>query len=161
MKEHDRPGLRSAFSIERIVEARRQCGKEISYYISSCDSSANRLMELAREHWKIESMHWVLDVTFSEDSCRFLCENAHKSMNALRKFSLAVHKNFLAASHKKTSLKVSMLFWTLMSYFPSYGFYETGVVQIQCGIYSSMSCVLNYLCHSFWMTSFCFLVAAG
>ncbi len=109
LKEHNWPGLRSVFSIERRVEVRGHCSKEISYYISSCDLSAKRLMELAREHWKIESMHWVLDVTFSEDSCRFLSENAHKSMNALRKFSLAVHKNFLAASHKKTSLKASML----------------------------------------------------
>ncbi len=109
LKEHNWPGLRSVFSIERIVEVRGHCSKEISYYISSCDSSANRLMELAREHWKIESMHWILDVTFSEDSCRFLSENAHQSMNALRKFSLAVHKNFLAASHKKSSLKASML----------------------------------------------------
>ncbi len=66
-------------------------------------------MALAREHWKIESLHWTLDVTFSEDSCRFLSENAHKTMNALRKFALAVHKNFLAASHKKSSLKASML----------------------------------------------------
>jgi len=28
-------------------------------------------MELAREQWKIESMHWLLDGTFSEDTCRF------------------------------------------------------------------------------------------
>ena len=66
-------------------------------------------MELAREHWKIESMHWILDVTFSEDDCRFLSENTHKSMNALRKFALAVHKIFLAAHHKNSSIKASML----------------------------------------------------
>ena len=66
-------------------------------------------MEFAREHWKIESFHWLLDVTFSEDSCRFLSENAHITMNSLRKFALAVHKNFLAANSKKASLKASML----------------------------------------------------
>jgi len=92
-----------------MVEVRGHCSKKISYYITSCDFSANRLMELAREHWRIESMHWVLNVTFSENSCLFNSENAHKSMNALRKFSLAVHKNFLAASHKKSFLKASML----------------------------------------------------
>lgn len=32
-------------------------------------------MMIAREHWKIESMHWMLDVTFSEDDCRFFDEN--------------------------------------------------------------------------------------
>ena len=62
-----------------------------------------------REHWKIESMHWLLDVTFSEDESRFLSENAHTTMNALRKFALTVHKNYLAASGKKRSLKANML----------------------------------------------------
>jgi len=109
LMEHHWPGLRTVFSIERLVEVRGHCSKEISYYISSCDLPAKRLMELAREHWKIESMHWLLDVTFSEDTCRFLSENAHRSMNALRKFSLAVHKNFLAAFNIKSSLKASML----------------------------------------------------
>lgn len=66
-------------------------------------------MELAREHWKIESMHWLLDVTFSEDDSRFLCENANRTMNTLRKFALAVHKNFLAANHVKSSIKAHMI----------------------------------------------------
>lgn len=66
-------------------------------------------MEFAREHWKIESMHWMLDVTFSEDSCLFLSENAHKTLNSLCKFALAVHKQFLSARHIKSSLKSSML----------------------------------------------------
>ena len=109
LKEHKWPGLQSVFSIERIVETRGHSSRETSYYISNRDASARQLMELAREHWKIESMHWLLDVTFSEDDCRFLSENAHKTMNALRKFALAVHKNFLAAHRKKSSIKASML----------------------------------------------------
>ena len=109
LKEHEWPGLQAAFSIERIVEIRGHHSRETSYYISSRNASAKQLMELAREHWKIESMHWILDVTFSEDDCRFLSENAHKTLNALRKFALAVHKNFLAAHHKKSSIRASML----------------------------------------------------
>lgn len=109
LKEHQWPGLQSVFSIERIVETRGHLSQETSYYISSRDTSAKQLLELAREHWKIESMHWLLDVTFSEDNCRFLSENAHKSMNALRKFALAVHRNFLDAHHKKSSIKANML----------------------------------------------------
>ena len=109
LKEHKWPGLQSVFSIERIMETRGHLSQETSYYISSRDTSAKQLLALAREHWKIESMHWILDVTFSEDDCHFLSENAHKSMNALRKFALAVHKNFLADHHKKASIKASML----------------------------------------------------
>lgn len=109
LKEHKWPGLQSVFSIERIVEVRGHHSRETSYYISSCDHSPKQLMALAREHWKIESMHWLLDVTFSEDDCRFLSENAHETMNALRKFALAVHKNFLTVHHKRSSVKAHML----------------------------------------------------
>ena len=80
LKEHKWPGLQSVFSIERIVETRGRHSRETSYYISSRDVCAKQLMVLAREHWKIESMHWLLDVTFSEDDCRFLSDNAHKTM---------------------------------------------------------------------------------
>ena len=66
-------------------------------------------MQIAREHWKVESLHWMLDVTFSEDHCRFLHENAQKSLNAMRKCALAVHKNFLHDTHKNSSVKSSML----------------------------------------------------
>ena len=109
LKEHKWPGLRSVFSIERSVEARGYSSHETSYYISSLDVCAEKLMKIAREHWKIESMHWLLDVTFSEDDSRLLCENANRTMNALRKFALAVHKNFLAAHHLKSSIKAHML----------------------------------------------------
>lgn len=93
----------------RVVETRGHHSRETSYYISSRSVCPQQLMELAREHWKIESMHWILDVTFSEDDCPFLTENAHRSMNALRKVALAVHKNFLAAHHKSSSVKARML----------------------------------------------------
>ena len=71
LKEHNCPGLQSIFSIERSIEVRGHFSRETSYYISSRDACAEQLMELAREHWKIESMHWILDVTFSEDACPF------------------------------------------------------------------------------------------
>lgn len=102
-------GLKSIFSIERIVDVRGQINTETSYYISSLDASPKRLMEIAREHWKIESMHWLLDVTFSEDQCQLLEENAHKTLNSLRKYALAVHKQFLVRSGKKASIKANML----------------------------------------------------
>lgn len=111
------------------MDARGSHSQETSYYISSRDACAKQLMNLAREHWKIESMHWILGVAFSEDDCRFLSENAHKSMNSLRKFALAVHKNFLAAHHKKSSIKASMLSALLdsNSLLDLLHFYETGV----------------------------------
>lgn len=106
---HKWPGLGSVFAVERIVDARGMLSKETGYYISSSDASARELLGAVREHWKIESMHWLLDVTFSEDESCFLSENAHTTMNALRKFALTAHKNALAAMGKKRSLKANML----------------------------------------------------
>ncbi len=101
MKEHKWPGLRSVFSIERSMEIRGHFSGQTNYFISSRDVSARQLMGLAREHGKIESMHWLLNVIFSEDDCRFLSENTNRTISALRKSALAVHKNFIASHHKK------------------------------------------------------------
>lgn len=106
---HNWPGLKSVFAMERIVDERGRTSQEISYYISSLDESAETLMGIAREYWKIESLHWMLDVTFSEDNRHFQSENAHKTLNIMRKYALAVHKRFLAISKKKTPIKSSML----------------------------------------------------
>ena len=60
-------GLKTVFSVKRIVSTANKTTEEISYYISSQDVSAKELLFLSREHWKIESMHWMLDVVLSED----------------------------------------------------------------------------------------------
>ena len=108
-ERHDWPGLRAIFSIERIITTGGKTTSEISYYITSADRSAEDLLAIAREHWSVESMHWSLDVVFSEDSSRFDSENAHLCLNALRKYALAVHKNYLASKSKKCSVKRHLL----------------------------------------------------
>lgn len=108
-ERHNWPGLQSVFAIERIVEHKGKTSHEVSYYISSVDESAATLMGYAREHWKIESMHWMLDVDFKEDDRIFSSENAHKTLNIMRKYALAVHKHYLATTSKRASLKSSML----------------------------------------------------
>ena len=85
------------------------CAGDTSYYIFSSDASTRELLVAIREPWKIESLHWLLDITFSENESHFLSENAHATMNVLRKSALTVHKNYLAASGKKRSLKANML----------------------------------------------------
>lgn len=61
------------------------------------------------EHWKIESLHWLLDVVFSEDDSLLANENAHLTLNVMRKFALMKHKRFLSDKKKKPSLKGNML----------------------------------------------------
>lgn len=102
-------GLRTAFSVTRITTAGKKTTEETSYYISSQDVTAKELLFLAREHWKIESMHWMLDVVLSEDKCRFWNENAHITLNILRKYALLLQKQFISSLSKKVSVKKNML----------------------------------------------------
>jgi len=65
-------GLKAVFAVRRIVTSRGKTTDETSYYITSIGTSPEELLRIVREHWKIESLHWLLDVTFSEDECRIL-----------------------------------------------------------------------------------------
>lgn len=104
-ERHDWPGLKAVFSVERTNSTTRKTTTETSYYIASTDASAKRLLCIAREHWNIESMHWLLDVVFSEDTSRFLSENAHLWLNVFRKYALAVQKKYVSSLPKKPSAK--------------------------------------------------------
>ncbi len=109
LPRHNWPGLKTAFCVERLVNKRGKESRDRSYYITSMDASPRELLQTVREHWKVESMHWMLDVDFAEDNCRFLSDNVHKSLNAMRKFALAIHRNFLTSSNSKSSIKANML----------------------------------------------------
>lgn len=102
-------GLKNIFAIERTIEENNKTSKEISYYITSLDCELKELLEYTREHWKIESMHWQLDMTYSEDKCRVISETAQKNLNVLRKLGLSVHKNYLAnINAKRPNIKKNM-----------------------------------------------------
>lgn len=105
----DWEGLTTVFSVRRIVTTKGMTSDETSFYISSLDSDAKELLKISREHWKIESMHWLLDVVFSEDKCAILSDNGQKSLNVLRKLALLLHKNYLSKQPKKCSVKASLL----------------------------------------------------
>ena len=102
-------GVKSIFALRRIVTTKYETTDETSYYISSLDSSPESLLHTVREHWKIESMHWLLDVVFSEDDHISSSINAHKTLNILRKFALLLHKTYIQEHNLKISLKNSML----------------------------------------------------
>jgi len=102
-------GIKSIFAVRRIVTTKYETTDEMTYYISSLDSSPGKLLHIVREHWKIESMHWLLDVVFSEDDHVTSSENAHKTLNIFRKFALLLHKTYIQEHNLKTSLKTSML----------------------------------------------------
>lgn len=88
-------GLKTLIQIEseRYLDADIQ--KETRYYISSEEGlSADYFNELVRGHWGIENkLHWHLDVTFREDSCRARAGFSAENLSALRKLALQMIKN--------------------------------------------------------------------
>ena len=54
-------------------------------------------------------MHWMLDVVLSEDKCLFWNENAHITLNILRKYALLLHKQYISNLSKNVSVKKNML----------------------------------------------------
>ena len=103
-------GLRAIIEVERIVTYKGKTTQERSYYISSSSSaSAEQLLSIVREHWMIESLHWMLDVVFSEDDCTLQSEDAQITLNCFRKFALLLHKHYISNLSKKPSIKSNML----------------------------------------------------
>jgi len=102
-------GIKSIFAVKRITETKTGRTEEVSYYISSLDVSPEKLLDIVRAHWKIESMHWCLDVIFSEDECRILSLDGQKTLNAFRKFALLLHKTYIKEHNLKIALKNNML----------------------------------------------------
>jgi len=64
---------------------------EIRYFIASI-GSVTEFSNTVRQHWGIESMHWILDVTFKEDASRIRKENEPENAALLRKMALNILK---------------------------------------------------------------------
>lgn len=65
---------------------------EVRYFISTRYLSGKRFAESVRGHWGIESMHWVLDVTFREDAQRGRERSLVNNLSWLRRFAVSLLK---------------------------------------------------------------------
>jgi len=81
---------------------------EWHYYISSRKLTAQELLKHARLEWSIESMHWLLDVHFCEDSCRIEDENTQQVLNVVRKIALNTVKTYKQSYKSKLPLSKIM-----------------------------------------------------
>lgn len=98
--------LNKIFAVKREAERDGNKTEEISCYLSSKNAGAKELLEYTRNHWKIESMHHILDVSFNEDKCKLYSQRAQENMNIFRKLSISIHKNYL--KNKKQTVKSNM-----------------------------------------------------
>ena len=65
--------------------------EEVRYYIVSRFWSGKRFSEAVRQHWSIESMHWILDVNFREDDSRTRT-NPRQQFELVRRFAVTLLK---------------------------------------------------------------------
>jgi predicted transposase YbfD/YdcC len=91
-------------AIHRQFEKGDQTSSEWHYYISSKPLTAKELLTHARMEWGVESMHWLLDVHFSEDKTRVWDMNLQKNLNIMRKTVLNLVKVYKAKKCPKSSL---------------------------------------------------------
>ena len=86
-------GLRSVVFVESERFVGESLAVEERYYLSSLPADAKLLNEAARSHWAVEnSLHWVLDVAFDEDSSRIKKEDAPENFGLLRRLALCLLK---------------------------------------------------------------------
>ena len=74
---------------------------EWHYYISSRKLTADELLKHARLEWSVETMHWLLDVHFSEDFCRVEDKNVQQNLNIVRKIVLNCIKRYKEQTKNK------------------------------------------------------------
>lgn len=99
-------GLKKIFAVVREIEKEGKTTKETSCYLSSKNTTAEKLLSYTRKHWEIESMHHILDVTYDEDRCKILSQRAQENLNIFRKMGISIHKNYL--KNKKQTVKSNM-----------------------------------------------------
>lgn len=97
-------GLKSIGMAVRECEVNSKTTIEKRYFISSLNCSAEKFGQAVRKHLGIESMHWFLDVTFSEDKSRVRKDYAPENLSMLKRIALNMLKKF--TPEKKTRLKL-------------------------------------------------------
>ncbi|MEY2831499.1 MAG: hypothetical protein RLZZ574_757 [Cyanobacteriota bacterium] len=83
------PELQSIGLVESVRKIDSETTTSKRYYLNSFISNAQLFAHAARSHWGVEnSLHWVLDVGFSEDDCPVHSDHAPENLAQLRKMSL-------------------------------------------------------------------------
>jgi predicted transposase YbfD/YdcC len=81
--------------IESKREIKGSIHEETRYYISDeKEESSSYYQALVRGHWGIENqLHWHLDITFKEDTCRARKGFAPQNLSVIRKLALQIISN--------------------------------------------------------------------
>ena len=97
-------GLASIGMVRRTVTKKGVETVETCYYISSLKSPSEGECELfakaVRNHWGVESCHWMLDVVFREDESTVKKNNGAENLSMLRKIAMNILKKEIPGEKK-------------------------------------------------------------
>ncbi len=93
--------IKTILKVVNQTEFKDHCTQDDRLYISSTTLDIDRLAQGARGHWGVESMHWLLDVTFGDDRSRYRTGSGAKNMAVVRRFALGL----VRANKDKGSVK--------------------------------------------------------
>jgi len=87
----DWTGLRSIGMVLRTRKEGDNISEEVAFYITSLEAKVKAFARAARGHWGIETtLHWSLDVTFSEDQSRVRKGRGPENLGMLRRLVVSL-----------------------------------------------------------------------
>ena len=104
-------GLKTVIMVVSERQLWNETTNDVKFYRSSLISNAQVLSQGIRSHWGIENtLHWSLDVTFSEDKSRIRKDNAPENFALLRKLALNLlnQEKTTKASNKMKRYRAAM-----------------------------------------------------
>jgi predicted transposase YbfD/YdcC len=105
------PGIQSIIEMQRETTAKGVTTLSTNYYISSSKATPDIMMKNIRDHWKIESMHWMLDVILREDDSTLSKGNVPDNMAIIRRFILNMLTNMKGKRESRPML-MKMIGWS-------------------------------------------------
>lgn len=92
-KETEELGFRNVKSIIQVrrtsfLKRKQKTSQETIYYISNLEASASEFNKGIRNHWLLESMHWIKDVIFNEDKACVIEEQRASNFSIMRSFAI-------------------------------------------------------------------------
>lgn len=83
-ERHNWPGLKAVVMVESERRIDANAERETRLYITSSTDNADKLGDVVRRHWSVESMHWLMDCLFRDDECRVRTEHAPANFATIR-----------------------------------------------------------------------------
>jgi predicted transposase YbfD/YdcC len=108
--------------IRTVIASGRETG-EVAYFLTNLPAKVKTLAKRIRGHWSIENqLHWILDVTFTEDASRIRKQHAPQTSAMLRRLAVSILsqdtslKESLRGKRYRASLSTEVLERILLSF---------------------------------------------